>query len=426
MTKTFLRLYLLLVLAIIGTGYGLDRLWQAYLAEQWQDQTEPESLLALASGYLQAQPVVSWPQHIQRLNKQFSGRLSLVPASSFAASAELAARLQQGETVTLADENEARMSVRQLSDPGWLLMDTMPTGGSQRRAEVLLLIAFYLFIGIVVLLWVWPLSRALRQLEIAAQAFGMGDWSAQATVKAGSPVAPLANAFNQMANRISHLIRSNKELSHAISHELRTPLARMKFALTMAAEHPDPKTLQKHLASLGQDVAEMDALVNELLQYASFDRQERQLNRQHGDVRALVNEKLTQLARSDARALQLAFDCAVPEGYGNCDFHLLERALQNLLQNARRYARQRIDVGFAVQDGQYCLTVDDDGPGVPADAREKIFDAFVRLDDRNQHGAGFGLGLAIVQRIAEWHGGRVSVTDSPLGGARFVLQWPLT
>lgn len=430
MTKTFLRLYALLVLAIIGTGYGLDRLWQSYLAKNWQDQTEPEQLLTLASAYLQTQATADWPQQLQRLNRQFSDRLSLVSASSFSATDDITARLQRGETVALSGDGDARISVQQLNDPNWLLLDTLPTGGLQRRVEVLLLVAFYLFIAVVVLLWVWPLSRALRQLEIAAEAFGMGDWSAKAEVKPGSAVAPLAKAFNQMAARIAELIRSNKELSHAISHELRTPLARMKFALAMAGEsqtpnpHGDDANLKRNLDSLAQDVAEMDALVNELLQFASFERNERALDQQYGDLRALLNDKLAQLPQRDGRTLQLSLDCQLSDGMAYCDFHLLERAVQNLLLNASRYARSRIALHLTLQDGFYQLCVDDDGPGVPASERERIFEAFVRLDDRNQHGAGFGLGLAIVQRIAEWHGGKVSVTTAPLGGARFLLQWP--
>ena len=424
MTKTFLRLYLLLVFAIIGTGYGLDRLWQSYLDERSPDQIEPEPLLALASAYLQSQPVTDWPQHAVTLNQQFSARLRLVPSSTFSASTDIAGRLQQGQTVTLADQADARISVRQLADPAWLLIDTLPTAPEQSRMELLLLVVFYLFIAVVVLLWVWPLSQALRRLEIAAVAFGTGDWSAKAEVKNRSPVAPLAMAFNQMANRISQLIRSNQELSHAVSHELRTPLARMKFALAMANESSDEAVRQKNLASISQDVVEMDALVNELLRYASFDREERSLNLQRGDFRALVTEKLEQLSTSCDRALTISFDCQAPDGTAICDFHLLERAVQNLLQNACRFARQRIVVTFARHDGQYQLTVDDDGPGVPADARERVFEAFVRLDNSGHHGGGFGLGLAIVQRIAQWHGGQAKVSDSPSGGARFLLHWP--
>jgi two-component system sensor kinase ParS len=104
----------------------------------------------------------------------------------------------------------------------------------------------------------------------------------------------------------------------------------------------------------------------------------------------------------------------------------MARALLNLLRNAIRYARQRVEVSIEHTDnGRWRLCVDDDGPGIPAADRVRIFEPFTRLDeDRSRATGGFGLGLAIVRRVAEWHHGTVEASDSPLGGARFMLSWP--
>ena len=107
------------------------------------------------------------------------------------------------------------------------------------------------------------------------------------------------------------------------------------------------------------------------------------------------------------------------------DGHLFQRVLQNLLQNALHHAAHKIAVHYEAREDCFCLMIDDDGPGIPEQEREAIFAPFARLDSsRNRESGGFGLGLAIVFQIALWHDGGVTVSDSPLGGARFSFTWP--
>jgi signal transduction histidine kinase len=102
----------------------------------------------------------------------------------------------------------------------------------------------------------------------------------------------------------------------------------------------------------------------------------------------------------------------------------MARALGNLLQDAKRYARSEINITFLRDNGCFQLSVDD-GVGMPLVERERIFDAFTRLDaSRGRGTGGYGPGLSIVQRIAQWHGGEICVEDSPSGGARLVMCWP--
>src|SRR5690606_35303392 len=100
-------------------------------------------------------------------------------------------------------------------------------------------------------------------------------------------------------------------------------------------------------------------------------------------------------------------------------------ALSNLLVNAARYAAKRIRIEFDARDDVYTLAVEDDGPGIPEDRRSEVFKAFARLDDSRSRGTGgYGLGLAIVARIAALHGGEARAAPSSLGGARIVIAWP--
>jgi signal transduction histidine kinase len=111
----------------------------------------------------------------------------------------------------------------------------------------------------------------------------------------------------------------------------------------------------------------------------------------------------------------------------HADPRLFQRALENLLRNAVRYGKSVVEVSIAEIDGYLHVVVDDDGPGIPVEERERVLQPFVRIEaDRDRDTGGAGLGLAIVSRIVRRHGGTISVDDAPLGGARITTTWPST
>jgi two-component system sensor histidine kinase RstB len=118
---------------------------------------------------------------------------------------------------------------------------------------------------------------------------------------------------------------------------------------------------------------------------------------------------------------------ALPPGLRvQIDRKSLPYAIKNLLRNAIRYARTTIHVSAAIAGDRIQIHVDDDGIGIPPEERERVFSAFTRLDrSRDRSTGGYGLGLAIARLVMEMHGGTASADESPLGGARFTLAWPL-
>jgi len=270
---------------------------------------------------------------------------------------------------------------------------------------------FYLSIFVVVGLWLRPLLRDITVISNGAQRFAADYRSLPSTAVDTTQLTPLAQNIDEMAARLSGVLRSQKELIAALSHEMRTPLARIQAGL------------KKKLQAMNEDVQEIDNLVSSMLSYARLDHPDIQMHWQDVPVGNWI-DKIIDKAPDDVIRVDESADST--SDTVRMDPRLMELALSNLLVNARKYGKQKV-VLKSVQDGSdYVVTVEDDGQGVPVDERETVFKAFTRLDDsRNRETGGYGLGLAIVARVAELHGGTVSVDTSPtLGGARFTIRWP--
>ena len=294
----------------------------------------------------------------------------------------------------------------------------------EANSSPLLSLIFFICIALVVFIWVWPIAKGLRELTRAATAFGEGDFSVRSTLPASAGLVVLAQRFNAMAERIQRLVESHKELSHGVSHELRTPIARLRFAMEMVREVDAVDARNNYLDTMDSNIEELDGLVDELLVYARFDREEPKLDLSEHDIGEVVAQQLARFDLGDSH-LAIHFD---NEQRQICRFDraAICRILDNLVRNAVRYANKDIAVTLLLSAEQVCLQVDDDGPGVPEQSRASLFKPFVRLDQsRDRNSGGIGLGLAIVKRLVELHQGNVRLTANDQGGARFTLCWPL-
>ena len=201
-----------------------------------------------------------------------------------------------------------------------------------------------------------------------------------------------------------------------------TTVARLRFALAVIADGSDAK-LRDRLRAMTDDVQEIDDLVASMLHYARLDHPDTEMHWQAVPAAAWLS-RIVEKTRSES--IQIGTDLVDAPDTVRMDPRLMELALSNLLVNARKYAERRAHCSLVQDEKDYLLTVEDDGGGVPDDEREKVFKAFTRIDDsRNRETGGYGLGLAIVARVAELHGGQAGVDTSPgLGGARFSIRWP--
>jgi signal transduction histidine kinase len=252
-------------------------------------------------------------------------------------------------------------------------------------------------------------------LKLGVDQFGSGDLGHRVAVSGRDEVAAVASSFNVAAARIEALVQSHRSLLANASHELRSPLARMKMAVSML-EEAVPGQREKLKREIDRNVAELDALVEEVLLASRLDAPQNPLHRDKVDLLALAAEETSRVeARVDAPG----------EVFVVGDERLLRRALRNLLENARRYGGG--DISVVLQPGERggaMMQVCDRGAGVPAAMRERIFEPFFRLPGHAEQSGGVGLGLSLVKQIAARHGGRVRCEAREGGGSCFTIELP--
>jgi len=254
--------------------------------------------------------------------------------------------------------------------------------------------------------------RPLRRLARAADSFGKGrEVDEQHKLEGSLEVRQAATAFNIMAERIRRQLRQRTDMLSGVSHDLRTPLTRMRLQLAMLGENPE-------ITELKANVLEMEKMIDGYLTFARGEGGERSVE---ADLSELVQD-VTQKWKAGG----VSVDCHV-EGriVAWVKPNALRRCVDNLVANACRYGKT-VWVRAGKRGDSIEITIDDDGPGIPADQREDAFRPFYRLDrSRNPETGGTGLGLSISLDVARVHGGDLMLEDSPHGGLRARIRLPI-
>ncbi len=239
----------------------------------------------------------------------------------------------------------------------------------------------------------------------------------------GDEVARLAQTMNAMLDRLEGAADRQRQFVSDASHELRSPLTTIRTQVEVASLRPEAADWPAVTGTVLGEVDRLDDLVGDLLQLARLDETGGVLTaRADVDLDEVVAAEATRL-----RSLGVAVDASgVSAARVLGDRGALARLARNLADNAARHARSEVALAVSAAGGEAVVRVDDDGPGVPAADRERVFERFTRLDEGRARGAGgAGLGLALVRAVAVAHGGSVAVLDGPLGGARFEVRLPL-
>ncbi|WNC73779.1 ATP-binding protein [Thalassotalea psychrophila] len=420
--RSFFSLYFLIVACFGALSWLLDEFWSMNVQQDVESYTGYKTVLIALSDRLVSFPVADWQGRVESANKRYDLPIQIVSDDSIE---KLLPDLQyvKDERVTVYYDDNYITLFHPIANQNKVLILGPVQSPTRPRDAALIRVISVLLLGVVIFFWVWPISKDLDKLAKSAKDFGYGDFKIKVDRADSVLVQPMMNTFNMMASRINNLIEAHKELTNAVSHELRTPLARSKFALQVLRGAKDDETREKYIDKITTDVEELESLVNELLVYAAFESEQPNINFTNSDVKQLVDFQVASFASND---FDINFICEQDCVMAEYDAHFINRAFSNLLTNAVKYGQGKLQVSL-LSDGQQCsLIVEDNGPGIDDDFKEIIFDAFSRYDkSRGKDTGGFGLGLAIVSKVMLWHNGSATVENSDLGGAKFILSWPV-
>ena len=374
-------------------------------------------------------------EYIEKIQKHFSYNIRIQKIADINLDSEQVGRLRADQSVILyRDSASVRGTTISIINPmpnqpgSVLVMGPVPMFNwmpFKLAAGITLLSMFLLSLGVYGL--IVPIQRKLRLVNDALNVMKTGDMSIRVPVEGHDEMASLAISYNSMSDHIQRLIEAQRELMRAVSHELRTPVARIRFAMEMLADEDEYEYRMQQVEMIDKDIEALNTLIDEIMTYAKLEQGTPSLDFE----KIVLVDLLEQVAietealktQKDIRLNPLSSDIRV-----NAERRYLHRVVQNLVGNAIRYCDNQVVMsgGINVETGMAYVCVEDDGPGIPEEDRQRVFEAFARLDDsRTRASGGYGLGLSIVSRIAYWFGGTITVDESPdLGGARFTMSWP--
>jgi signal transduction histidine kinase len=423
--KLYLYLLASALLSIVVLGWLIDTFnQQAFSPEDnfvWQRN--------ITGGFikqLERQPKAERDMFAKTVSKEFSLNVSYRDGESLALPSELKSEMFTPQGLLLEDE----LGFYLLKSSHNLMPDyvelRLSKPDQQQDSDALLTLLFYS--GVCTFMWfiLSPLARRLNVLTNKAKQFAAGDFSARIESNQFTYIKDVELTFNGMASKIEKLMAENKLMASSLSHDIRTPVACMRFALDAAIDEPDNQKVHDILLRMEKDLDQMEDMLKSYLSFATLEQKSHLLNFETTQAASYLTEVSSQIMPKLSKAdLTLLTDLNIHYNITG-DLHWLARAITNLLSNACDFANKHIQIS-SYDDAQFIyIEISDDGPGIAPENWHKVFSPFFQEENhRNRAGKSYGLGLAIVAKVVDWHHGKVSVSQSEtLGGAKFTMQIP--
>ena len=422
MRRLIFSLIAVVLIATIGLGWMFDNVVAQYLEAPASTRSSNDAVSELESlGSHMAQTLDKLPQpadFVAQWPTVDSHQMKLVGVDNVVLPQPLMTDLNAGHSVMLETDTGLSLYFLLNNHQQLLVIDAPPlmTKPIDSSLRLILTSVFYLLMMMLMLAWLYPLLRRLLKLRLVAKAFGDGDLTQRVNVSSVTYIRDLETEFNHMAQRIESLVSDVKLLSSAVSHDLRTPLARIRFGLDTLAEEDDPKLRRRFEQRISDNVDEMVELVETLLNYARLDQAMINLEKRSVSLTSIVASCINTKTVEDK---QIEFHSGDDvQVFGDPAYLMI--LVNNLLQNALNYGENHVTVNISQTDESVLLLVSDDGAGIPENDRQQIVKPFIRGNDSEQSVKGYGMGLAIVTRILQWHQGSLVIKQSEaLGGAEF-------
>ncbi len=282
---------------------------------------------------------------------------------------------------------------------------------------VLIAIAFIIFMTYI-------FSRNLDKIYRITEQYSRADFAHSLAVNKHSTLYTLYQNILRMGNKIQNLMSAQRNLTQFVAHECRTPISTMLFAIDHLEKESLSGPAQANIQSIKADLADLNTLVTSFLNYARFSDQDLSLNKRPVNLLVWMQVCVDKYRHSSKKII---LNSHIPQNTMiEFDPNLMKHVIFNLMENAVKYADSQIQVTLELKDKMGVIQFDNDGESISDQDKHSVFLPFFRLenDDTNAR-TGFGLGLAIAQMIVKRHRGNLSISDSPLGGARFTIELPI-
>lgn len=291
----------------------------------------------------------------------------------------------------------------------------------ERFEAFVFLLAIVLVMLVVAFALIYMLKKISQYFNIMAEvgrSFSSGSYDARMPKNFPKPLDRLSFAFNKMASELENIMVEKEVFFGAISHELRTPLTKIKLANDIAVKK-DPDNVLLH--DMSRYINEIEYLSENIILLSKVGSCN--FKADYVDIKRLIKDRCEFYE-------DVFFDkkIEIEEGldkdlYVNKSGFLIQLLVDNIIKNSLYYAKSKVHVCYCLKEKYISISVDDDGPGIPFEKRKDVFIPFLRLDSsRNREAGGYGLGLAIAQKAAQRLEGEIAVSDSKLGGARFLIE----
>ena len=321
--------------------------------------------------------------------------------------------LEEGTRVKVEVSDRVYVWVNEPTHPEYWIR--MPIGEYDDSAPI----SLFIFSGVIFLLsligaWILvsQLHRPLRRLAFAAREIGRGDYPGRLKETGPQELVAMTSAFNQMAADVHQLEEDRTLLLAGISHDLRTPITRIRLSIEFLSEQ-DEELKQGLIA----DTQDMDDIIDQFIGYVRYGSEEKM---EEGNINEVIQQVVEAATKQHSGIVTNLQDMELVKFKPLA----MKRLISNLIENAFRYGKAPVIVTSSVTRKVLKITIRDNGKGIEDLDKTRLFQPFAR-GDKARGGKGSGLGLAIVQRIAEMHGGEISLNNHPDGGLEACLLIPL-
>jgi signal transduction histidine kinase len=413
--RLYLQIYITVVASLVLFTALAGLMWRQIADNYMQNQ----ALDVIAEMAQAALPAAAEPRSEQQATLERLNANAHVDLALFAVNGERLASVGKALDAPEPGHQGSGWIMRHREGPVWSI--ALPDGRTliarlpgHARHPALGLVALLGLIALAVAVGAYPvvrrLTRRLERLQSSVEALGSGDLGVRVHVEGRDEVSSLARSFNRAAERIEVLVSGQRRVIAGASHELRSPLARLRMALELLSGDQQLKAGAEH------DIAELDALIDELLLASRLDLRPEADRREEVDLLGLLAEEAARVG------VEATGDPVRLKG----EARLLRRLLRNLLENARRHGGDTEIEAMVTgtRPGWGLVRVTDRGPGVPEAERDRIFEPFYRPAGTPETGEGYGLGLSLVRQIARAHGGEARCLPHAGGGSLFEVELP--